>query len=231
MFIVFILYIIQPSSNWNDCNINEYYYKILLSNVINKVKTGDLILFSDNIKVPSNSILGNNKFSHMGFIIIIDNVPYVYEMIQSGNYRVHHKMKPFTKDIQLTKMEDRIKYYAGNMYIVSLKKPLNDIQLEKLNIFMQNDYNYKFISMNNYILSIFTKKTIHNERFCHEFVADLLYSIDITKTPFKQNKLNLTNNIVNTFNNTLYSYPIHVIPDELLINNDIQNTPCLNYCK
>ena len=210
------------------------FYKILSSNIIPLLKTGDLIFFSDNIKIPINIIAGNNYFSHSGIIVIIDNIPYVYEIVDVNiGYATHQDFKPFKKAIQLTPFVDRVKYFSGHCYIASLIKPLKQEQIDKLNKFIENDYHYKFVDFNKWAPFIVTRMKLKSERFCHEFTADILDQIDISSEPIKQKKYNITDSVVNLCDGSIYSQPIQIIPDELLLKNNIytiHNLPKLTFC-
>ena len=240
--IILLLYLIiilfratLPTYQLNSprCVNNKIYYKILLDDIINNVKTGDLILFSDNVKVPINVIVGNNKFSHSGIIVVINNIPHVYEIIDSRHgYTTHKKLKPFIKPVQLTPLHTRIKYFSGNCFISSLNQELSQNQINKLTNFINNNHYYTFINYNKWFPFIFSSFITPESRFCHEFIADILDKLQITSNLMSNSKINLSTELINICNGNIYSNPIHIIPNDLLIpkNININKLPELNYC-
>jgi len=211
---------------------NKLFYKILLNDCLTTVKSGDLILFSDHIKVPINIIIGNNKFSHTGIVIVLNNKPYIYEIVDTTfGYNTHMDMKKFNKYIQLTPLYERVKYYAGNCYLTSLNKLLSNRQLNLLTNFINTSKDYKFINFKKWFPFMLTSMIIPKQRFCHEFIADILDKIEISSEPIKQSKVFITNKLIELCDGNIYSNPVHIIPNDLIINKnvDINKLPILNY--
>jgi len=126
-------------------------------------------------------------------------------------------------------LEDRIKYYNGNVYLASLIKPLTENQINQLNLY--KDKNYKFLNKLNAIFLFNAKnKLLGNERFCSEFISEILYNINISSIPYNSDKLKLQTAIINLCNNTIYKMPVQIIHEDLLINNINLNYKTLNYC-
>ena len=115
------LYIIQNS-------YIRYIYFFNLNNImnINELETGDIILFSGNYFI-SNIIefITNSKYSHIAVIIknpnfFDDKMEGIY-MLESG-----YEDKPDSENdrikfgVQLTKLEDVIKSYKGDIFIRKL---------------------------------------------------------------------------------------------------------------
>ena len=206
---------------------------MLLNDCIDKVKTGDLVLFSDNIKVPIVIMIGDRTFSHTGIVIVIDNIPYIYEIVDTINgYKSHKNLGKFKSAIQLTPLSDRIKYYAGNCYIASINNKLSPRQIELFKYIVKNGFDCQFVNYIKWWPFLFSNKLLNKKRFCHEFVAEILHKLNITSIPIKQSKIVLSKKLVSICNGDIYSLPIQIIPDDLLItdNHNINKLPILTYC-
>ena len=232
ILLLYCLSYILPDNSIHSYNTNDIHYKILLNDVLHQCKTGDLILFSSIARVPLNVITGHNKYSHTGFVVIINNKPYVYELVNTiAGYDTHKNMKDFNKPVQLNSLYDRIKYYSGNCYLASLNKEMNYKQVQLLEQFMLKNDNYTFTNYYIWFPFVFSTYTRPNERFCHEFIADILDKVQISSEPMKQNKFNLTKKMIDLCDGHIYSYPIQIIPNDLLINKNINisKLPILNF--
>ena len=141
----FIIYLFIPSNN-TLCTNYKLYKKILLNNVINDIKPGDLLLFSSNKYNIITRTFGNSTFSHIAIVIKIDN------------------------------------------------------------------------------------KLLGNERFCSEYISEILHNINISSIPYNSKKIKLQTAIINLCNNTIYKNPVQIIHENLLINNINLNYNTLNYC-
>lgn len=54
---------------------------------------------------------------------------------------------------------------------------------------------------------------------CNEFIAYILDELQITNNLSKSNKRDLHKNIIELSNSNLYSNPVHIIIDNLIIKN------------
>ena len=66
----------------SSCKDLKIFKKILLSDIINKIKEGDLILFSSNRHNIITRTFGNDIFSHIGIVVKKNNKFYIYEMVE-----------------------------------------------------------------------------------------------------------------------------------------------------
>jgi len=140
IILIYIIYLFFPNNN-KHCTNYALYKKILLNNVINDIKPGDLLLFSSNKYNIITRTFGNSTFSHIAIVIQINNKLYTLEMVEDdyiypGN--VQHT------GVITIPLEDRIQYYNGQIYLASLIHPLNTQQINKLNSY--KDKNYKFLT-------------------------------------------------------------------------------------
>ena len=159
-------------------------------------------------------------------VIQINNKLYTLEMVEDdyiypGN--VQHT------GVITIPLEDRIQYYNGQIYLASLIHPLNTQQINKLNSY--KDKNYKFLTKKNIIFLFNAKnKLLGNERFCSEFISEILHNINISSIPYQSDKTKLQTEIINLTHNTIYKRPVQLIHEKLLINNINLNYDTINYC-
>jgi len=93
------------------------------------------------------------------------------------------------------------------------------------------DKNYKFLTKKNVIFLFNAKnKLLGNERFCSEFISEILHNINISSIPYQSDKTKLQTEIINLTHNTIYKRPIQLIHEKLLINNINLNYDTINYC-
>jgi hypothetical protein len=210
------------------CKDSNIYKKILYSNIKDHIKTGDLLLYSHNYADLDTRVFGDRKFSHIGIAVKIDNKLYSYD-IEGHDLVINGKIY-FKKGINLTPLSKRIKMYDGDTYIARLKQKLNEDQLNMFKQFILTTH-YKYMSEYKIFLSYLfsSNKLLNNERFCNEFVAEILDNLNISNIPIKSAKEFISLEILKLTNNDIYLNPVHIIHDELLINN-IKNNKLLTLC-
>lgn len=225
IILIYIIYLFIPNNN-KHCTNYSLYKKILLNNVIKDIKPGDLLLFSSNKYNIITRTFGNSTFSHIAIVIQINNKLYTLEMVEDDYI--------YPGNIQYTgivtvPLEDRIQYYNGNIYLASLINPLNKEQINKLNSY--KDKKYKFLTKKNVIFLFNAKnKLLGNERFCSEFISEILHNINISSIPYQSDKMKLQTEIINLTNNIIYKRPVQLIHEKLLITNIHSNYDTINYC-
>lgn len=217
--LLFISIFIPKPITCKDINI---YKKILLSDCVDKIKSGDLVLFSANKHSLITRTFGHGVFSHIGIILIQDNEAYIYEIVKSDYIQPKNKHR----GVLLSRFSDRIKNYGGNCYIASLLNPLTDSQLQKFIKFIEQPYKFVNVwALPRYLLG-FSK----NEKFCSELISDLLNKIGISAIPASKSIFKLHSSIVDLCDNITYRSPIQVIPDNLLIKDFQNNYDSIGFC-
>lgn len=217
----------------NDCDNYIVHKKILLSDLKNNIKSGDLILYSYS-DVDStnfgNRLFGHSRFPHIAIVIKINNKLFTCEMV--ANDKIEPGNPNFYTGMNIFPLETRICHYTGNVYIASLIKPLTD---EQYNIFYNivHKKKYKFSTKFNVALQYLsnTTKMLPNKRFCGELIVEIINSMKLLNKPIHVKKHLLTTAIIDLCDNNTYSYPIHIICDKLIIK-DINNLKdnYLTYC-
>lgn len=90
-------------------------------------KTGDLVLFKS--LQSHHKIFSNSYFSHIGIIIMMDNVPTVLELQKT--YEMQGAT--YTGGVKLYSLEERVKFYTeGAICIKPINKPLDSKRLTLL---------------------------------------------------------------------------------------------------
>jgi hypothetical protein len=213
----------------NDYKNNRIYKKILFSNLKKYIKSGDLLFFSSiNSDVKTRSWI-NNRFPHVGMIIMINNKPFIIEIIDK--YLMKPRQSEFISGVILTPVFDRIVNYYGSVYYSSLKTPLYKEQDNILQDYVKNMSIYKYNKISSIIYSLFThsKKLDNYNRFCTEFIAEILDKLNISSKPLNSSKLNLPNEIFKLTDGKIYTNPIHILCDGLMVNK-ITEGSYMTYC-
>ena len=208
ILLIFLFSIIFYYGIGQSCKEYPIYNKILVSNIINECKSGDLLLFSHARYNVVTRTLGNPYFSHIGIIIKKENKLYVLELVYYDYVYPKHSRKT---NIIVTPLIDRIKNYSGYVFYCKL---INNLSFDKENYLINiSNEDIKFSLLNN----------------CNYFIGKLLEDLNIANNIISWKFWTIHNNIINLCNNTIYNNPIQVISDDLLIDN-INNNKLLNYC-
>ena len=171
--------------------LNKTYniYKIKKLNVINldelynNCKTGDLLYFRWNNVKLQNDIF--SMFTHIGMILEINNDKFIIETHLEGDAK---ELGVTTGGVHLHKLSDRIKYYDGTIYHSPLKQ---DIDKDKLILFIKNIDKYKNIQFTNDYINYITKNCLiqkffnnciennNKKMFCSEFTLFCFYELGL----------------------------------------------------
>lgn len=217
----------------NDCNNYLVHKKILLSDLITNIKSGDLLLYSYS-DVDStnfgNRLFGHSRFPHIAIVIKINNKLFTCEMV--ANDKIEPGNPNFYTGMNIFPLETRICHYTGNVYIASLIKPLTNKQYNIFYNIIQNK-KYKFSNKFNVALQFLSNTTemSSNKRFCGELIVEIINSMKLLNKPIHAKKHMLTTAIIDLCDNITYTYPIHIICDKLIIKdiNDLKDN-YLTYC-
>jgi hypothetical protein len=208
ILLILLFYIIYYYGNGKSCTDYPIYNKILVSNIVNECKSGDLLLFSNLRCNVITRTLGNPYFSHIGIIVKKLDELYVLELVLNDYVYPKQSKKA---NLIFTPLIDRIKNYSGYVFYCKL---LNNLSLENENKLLDiSNENNKFTILNN----------------CGYFIGKLIEDLNIAQNITSCKFWTIHNNIINLCNNIIYSSPIQLISDELLLNN-INNNKLLNFC-
>lgn len=231
LIIILLLLIVLLYYCINKCSDMIIYEKskhvkfkyIDIDNLYNYINTGDLIFFSSNQYNIKSRILFNNKFSHIGFVININNNKYIIDML--NNDYVFTSKSPYS-NINIFDLKYRIEQYAGYCYYAKYNKIFTEQQYAKLlNILKyRNNITYTTSLIKNLSKLIFNNKYKDN-MVCIEYVAYLLTNLDIYNCN-NIHKKNLMDRIIKLCDGNLYNIPIRLLSKtNLIVSNQI-----LNYC-
>jgi len=208
ILLILLIYIMYYYGNGHDCKDYPLYNKILYSHIINDFKNGDLLLFSNIRCNVVTRTIGNPYFSHIGIIIKKLNKLYVLELVMNDYIYPKQSRK---HDLILTTLEERINNYSGYVFYCKL---INNLSIENENKLLDISNKYpKFSILNN----------------CGYFIGKILEDLNIAKNITSWKFWTIHNNIINLCDNTIYTSPIFIISDELLLNN-INDNKLLNFC-
>jgi len=227
IFLIILLYYIISKLNKIYYYENHEYIKhkyIYTHNIIKKLNTGDLVLFSAHDYDPINRLFSNLRYSHIGMVIKNKkNNHYIIELLH--NDYVYNNNKLYY-NVNIFELENRIKYYPGDVYISSYYNP------KKINKFILTDIiknkdNIKYSSNIQNIQKILLNKHYHNNYHCVEFIAYLLEILQIYNFS-NINKKNIMDHIIKLCNGTIYTEPIRVIDKDNIYLLDKEKI--INYC-
>ena len=146
-----------------------------------RLNTGDILLFSGKgIGSTIIKIATTSKYSHIGMVLNIEDVPYCYHSTTI--------MKP--KGTKIQRLDDVIQKYNGKIYTRALRPPLTDPEkLEKLfrHCTQQEGVGYES-SLWELALSALGRKFNINlieeskDQYCSELVRNAFNEIGILKT-------------------------------------------------
>lgn len=225
---IIIIYNIFKTDH-NNCKYNKIYKKILLSDLYPYFKTGDLLFFSFNeVDIITRGFI-NYRFPHMAMIYENNGKLFTLEIVNDDLISPYDKTQ--YSNFNMFPLEERIKYYSGTVYYSSLIKELSIDKKNKLDNFINNAYNYNYIKKYKLLLIFLLhyNKVDFSNRFCSEFVSELLHILDISSKPYYSTKFNLTENMLELTNNTIYTNPVFILIDDFIIKN-IKDSNYITYC-
>lgn len=226
-----VLYKTYKTDN-DNLKYHRIYKKILFSNLDKYLKSGDLLLFSSsNVDIKTRSWI-NSRFAHMGMVVKYNHKKYVIEMLNSD---LMYPTQTIPKsNMTITPLFDRVANYAGSVYYSSLNTPLTKQQEDILisdYLSISNKYKYKYNKQSNIIYSLLThsNKLDGNNRFCTEFIADIVNVLGIASEPVNATKFNIPNEMFKLTDGIIYTNPIHILCDNLMITS-LDDSNYRTYC-
>lgn len=208
LIFIILFYIIYKNGFSKKCKDYPIYKKILFSDLIKNAKSGDLLLFSNSRCNVITRTFGNPYYSHIGIIVKKNNKLFSLELVKDDN--VYPKKNRY-KGLICIPLDDRILYYSGYVYHCKLNKKLDNIQENKLIEYTNKKIKYSYTQV------------------CSFWLANVLEDLNIRKNLNSWKFWNIHNNIIKMCNNTIYSNPILIVHDKLLIKNTNDNK-LMNYC-
>lgn len=220
MLLVLLIWAFYP--NASTCKDLHIYKKAMLSNVSRLAQPGDLLLFSSNRYNIITRTFGHDTFSHIA-IVLPDRT--IFEMVENDYMKPNTEAK---KGIVISSFEERIKNYNGNVYIAALTNPLTDTQLQSLRLYTTKTF--RFPTRLRALFRLLGTKMPKDTRFCSELIADVLNYIGVSNVPSRSRKYALHKALVGLCDDDVYHKPVHIIPDDLMIDTIKQANNIISYC-
>jgi len=229
IFLLLLYTIILYNLYKTDASVERIYKRMLYSDVKKYFKPGDLLFFSFiNADIKTRSWI-NSRFPHIGMIVRYNDELFVIELVGDDNIRPRDT--EIHKNAIITPLFDRISNYAGSVYYASLKSKLSAKNEKILEEYVINRKMYNYATKPQVLCGLFTysKKLYKKNRYCTEFIAEILDAIDISSKPVNSSKISLTNEIFNLTDGSIYTKPVHILCDKLMIKK-ISDGDYITYC-
>ena len=204
IIIIYSIVIKRLYTFWHT-NTNFRVNKILITDLYDTLKTGDIILFTNCGFNPSNAILSHTFFTHIGILIRENDILYISETNGVVPFKFHRKFhrkfhkkfhkktqnnndkplilsnnKLYTKNgVDYIPLLTRLKFYTGECFIMQLNKTLNLEKEEKIKKEVKILYknNYPYPTPLKGVIAIMGIKV--NARHCFQHIAYLLMLINL----------------------------------------------------
>lgn len=228
----YLFYTLYPYSNSkNDYKILKWCY---LEDIIDKLDSGDLLLFSAYEFSKYTRLFGHLEYSHIGMILKTNKL-YSIEMIENDYIFPGHSTY---SNINKFDLIERIIHYPGFVYIASYNNKLTDLQYNKLKYICNINFkyptqfqNFNLLFKNNNILCNLSNMKCQNKNksiHCSNLIAQILFNLNIYN--FNNIKpINYHKSIIELCNGDLFTEPIRIISKKNIINN-IYNNQITYYC-
>ena len=200
----------------SDYNTRQIYKCITYKDIQKDIKSGDILLFSSYDYSLITRTCGHLVFSHIGIVVKYKQQLYSLELTHQES--IYPNQKP-TTGLVFIPLKDRITYYQGYVYLASLLTPLTKKQNIKL--YNYSKQNYKFLDSLSFS-SIFNSKS--KSQICSQFIYNILKDLNIILSNDSERMWTYMRSIIKQCNNTLFSYPIQIISNDLLINKLSDNS-------
>ena len=131
---IITLYVLLLLLYYIQFDYREKIYPIVYYHTIkDKLKTGDIILFKAYNSFNSISLF--SYFTHIGIVVLYDNIPYIFEAANTTGMPL--KTTHNLRGIFVEKLEERINRYKGKIVLKYLKHPLTTTQIDDLKQFIE----------------------------------------------------------------------------------------------
>jgi hypothetical protein len=159
------------------------------NDVINRVKTGDIVLFRHKKMHPATKVLLGDRYGHSGMIYEKDGIKYVIEAVGDDDYSALGKMD--NAGVNLVPLRARFMSYNGQIAIKFLNKKLDVARKKKLDELINSEYkkiNFNYVP-DNYVKSCVlmlpnkdnNTKSVNMSLNCGMMTAKILTDLNLIK--------------------------------------------------
>jgi hypothetical protein len=181
--------------------------KYLFSNVVDKFKTGDLLLFRASSITSTFLFNPSILYKHIGLIYESNEQLYLIEMTTSTPYGIdsNRKILQLNNGLNIIPLFSRLQNYIGIITWIKLNKKLNESQLKKLQDLKDTNFNNITFPplVKLYIHYMYNINLEENLMFCYKFIYYLLQELEIL------NKYNLSLSNIIRFTNEIYNFELN----------------------
>jgi len=174
----FLFQVYEDTCNTYDfskCEKNYCFDYLLFDNIKDKLKSGDILLFCAYDHYGVARLKKNIIFQHYAVVVKIKGELYCLECTTNIIIKKGCKYKTYGRGIYLTKLEDRLLTYSGNILYASIAPELSNENEKKLQHFAKESVtnpNYKYLSDFNVYLNMYhgVDYDYKNQYTCISFV-------------------------------------------------------------
>jgi hypothetical protein len=187
--------------------------RLLISEIYDNLKTGDMIFYRSTITSPIADIFMTRLvFKHVGMILKINGMYYITETNSEKNVYFKNKNGEIillNSGVNIVPLLTRLKYYGGMIFISKLYNKLSFENEKKIISAVNNMKNKPYPDMFSLFTNFVFNKKLYNSAHCYEYIYNLLCSIDLPINKNLASGFDLTNFITNIdsikLNNNYYT--------------------------
>lgn len=182
ILILFTLYYLYKLINYRELYQEIPFNRVLLSNIYNDLKTGDLILYRSSINsFITDTLIPTTVYKHIGMIIRINGELYITESGQRDIYakNLNGDILYLKDGVDIVSLKTRLEYYCGMTFLTQLSRPLEPEKENKLIEYIYDLYNISYPSLLELYLNFILNLKVTKSLYCFQYIYMLLESIGL----------------------------------------------------
>ena len=162
------------------------FTKVLLSDIYNSLKTGDLIFYRSSVSsIATDTIIPTPLYKHISMVIKKDDTLYSTESTMEDFYCKVNNESIFLKNgVSIVPLLPKLQYYCGMMFITQLAVPINEDKVYKLYEYINKLKNMSYPSLISLYLDFVLDIKISKSLYCYEYIYILLEYINIVNRQY-----------------------------------------------
>lgn len=187
MFIVLIIMIIctmrflQRIVKYKDIYKEMPFKKVLLSDIYDTLKTGDLIFYRSSItSFITDTIIPTTLYKHISMVIKIEDKLYSTESSEGSIYcRTKDSLKYLKNGVDTVPLLTKLKYFCGMIFISQLSKPLSEEREHNIIEYANKLYKLQYPSVISLYFDFVLNMKISKSLYCFQYIYLLLERIGL----------------------------------------------------